>query len=388
MRIEGVGVAEQRLDMVRAVKQDGLSVTEVCQLWGVSRQTYYVWERRYEAEGVDGLADRSSRPRSSPRRIQANLESFIVELRQTHPRWGARRIKAELTRRGRKPPSKSTIHTVLVRNGLVRPLPREPKANLRFERDSPNELWQTDAKEVPLANGTIAQVISVLDDHSRLCCAVDAFAELAGEHAVSLFDDAARAWGLPFSVLADRGVTFTGRGTNTVVRFERHLWARGVLTINGRPYHPQTQGKIERYHRTLGEWLDDQGSIADLAALRSLLVLFQRDYNECRPHQGIDDMTPLERWSASAPRGPAPELTADRRRRESIRSTGANGNLYYGEWVIGLGRAMASSKVRVVDLAYVIEIYAGDQLVRSVIPDHTRSYLGTGLPRGRHRPPT
>ncbi len=392
MRMEGVSRVEQRLDMVRAPERYGLTVTETCQLWGVSRATFYFWRARFEAEGAAGLEDRSSRPHRSPGRVSFRVENVIVDLRQAHPRWGARRLRAELARRGHpQPPATSTIHQVLVRHGLViPPPPAEPAAKIRFERERPNELWQMDAKGFVVTDGTGVEIISTLDDHSRLCCALQAVTGPAhGADAIAVFDAACVQWGVPYSVLCYRATMFTGRRTGTVSTFERHLWTRGVLTINGRPYHPQTQGKIERYHRTLGEWLMDNGPFADLTALNHALAAFQHEYNQERPHQSLADATPLERWQATPPRLPDPQGTADRRSRQALRTTTDRGTLRWGEWTIGLGRAWGNTKVKVVDLGSMIHVYAGDELIRSVEPDTSRQHFGTGTPRGRPRlPPT
>ena len=376
---------EQRLDMVLAPERYGLTVTEAAALWGVSRQTWHVWRRRYDAEGVAGLADRRSAPRSSPARVSGRVEREVLRLRAAHPRWGPRRIRTELLRRGLPAPSRSTIQRIFVRHGVLtaRPAPVPPPQ--RFERAAPNELWQTDATDWTVAGGTEVQIVSVLDDHSRYCAATRAAAGPATRtDAITAFELAAAEIGLPRAVLSDRGTIFTGRTTGCVVAFERHLWARGVATVNGRGHHPQTQGKIERYHRTLSEWLTDTGPFDDLAALNTELDRFRRHYNTLRPHQGIGDVTPAERFAATTPAGPDPDAAP--RRRESRRNTAANGNLGYGEWIIGLGTAWANTKVLVVDLGHTIEIRSGDQLVRAVTPDHNRSYLGTGQPR-TGRPP-
>ncbi len=377
---------EQRLDMVLAPERYGLTVTETAAMWGVSRQTWYVWRRRYDAGGVAALADRPSTPRSSPDRVSGRVEREVLRLREAHPRWGPRRIRTELLRRGLPAPARSTIQRIFVRHGVLpaRPAPEPPPR--RFERARPNELWQIDAMDWALADGTEVAIISVLDDHSRYCAAAAVTASATREDAIAAFDRAAAELGLPQAVLSDRGTIFTGRTTGCIVAFERHLWALGVDTVNGRAYHPQTQGKIERYHRTLSEWLTDEGPFADIATVSDELDRFRTDYNTARPHQAIGDVTPAERFAATPPARPDPDRTDHRRRRESRRNTMANGNLGYGEWIIGLGTGWANTKVLVVDLGHTIEIRSGDQLIRAVTPDHTRSYLGTGTPRPG-RPP-
>jgi transposase InsO family protein len=344
----------------------------------------HFWRRRWLVEGLAGLEDRSSVPHRSPGRLAAVLEATIVDLRQAHPRWGARRIRAELGRRGQPQPAVSTVHRVLVRAGLVCPTPPAPRASGRFERGAPNELWQMDSLDV-IAGGQVVPVGSVVDDHSRLCCAIQGFPAFDSEAAIELFDTAVGVCGLPHSVLSDRHAVFTGRRTQTVSWFERHLWRQGIVTINGRAYHPQTQGKIERYHRTLREWLADNDPVSDLETLNATLDRFRHHYNTERPHQGIADHTPAERFAATPPRGPDPTANIDRRQREALRSTGANGNVRYGEWVIGLGHTWANTEVRIIDYGDRIAVHAGDQLIRAVTPTRDVRYIGTGRSRGRPR---
>jgi transposase InsO family protein len=277
-----------------------------------------------------------------------------------------------------KPPARSTVHRVLVRNGLIVAAPKPPAATQRFERSAPNELWQLDGLEYPVGDGITAHVLSVIDDHSRLCGATRGFPAETSAAAIAVFDAAAAELGLPYSTLADRGSAFTGRRTQTVSEFERHLWPLGVVTINGRGHHPQTQGKIERWHRTLREWLDDNGPYATLDELNTELARFRHHYNHERPHQGIGDITPAERFAATAAARPDPDNTIDRRHRETVRSTQTNGNVRYADWAIGLGRAWANTKVRIVDTGDRITIHdAGDTVIGYAHPNPQRRYLTT-----------
>lgn len=382
---------EQRRAMLDAVERGDLTVSEACQMWGVSRETFYVWRRRRAVQGDAGLENRSSRPHRSPGRIDALLEGQIIDMRKAHLRWGARRIRAELRRRRDVvPPARSTIHQVLVRNGLIKPQ-REPKSAkpIRFRRSKANELWQTDATDVELTDDTVVQVVSQLDDHSRLCCELEAFPTASMQAAIEVFDVAAAELGLPESVLSDRGLIFTGIAHGCVNEFERHLWALGVYTINGRGHHPQTQGKIERYHRTLNEWIADNGPFDTIEELNTSLAAFRHHYNQERPHQGdgMEDRTPAEVFDSAERASVNPAVAATRCRRGTVRCTGTNGHIGYGDWIIGLGRAWARTQVRIVDYGSIIEIYSVDgALIRDAKPDYTRHYLGTGNPRGRpHR---
>ena len=187
MRLRGMDTVEQRLDMVRAIEDYGLTATEAAQLWGVSRETWHKWRRRYDSEGIAGLADRSTRPKNFPSRIEGRVEVEIVRLRTDHRRWGPRRIQAELRRRGLTAPAVSTIQAVFARNGLTALPPPKAKPVIRFQRERPNELWQIDAKEWALLDGTKVSIISALDDCSRFCPAMGVVAgEFQGADAVAV----------------------------------------------------------------------------------------------------------------------------------------------------------------------------------------------------------
>lgn len=387
MRFAEVTRVQQRLEMLEAVSRYGLTVSETCRVYGVSRDTFYYWRRRYDAGGLDALADRSTVPLRSPGQIPQWVELLIVEHRRNHPRWGARRIRAELARaKVTIVPSRTTVHRVLQRNELIGPpRPKQP-APQRFERARVNELWQIDAKDWTLRDATPVEIVSVLDDRSRFCAQLRAFTVMTAQHAIEVFDLAASEHGMPQSVLSDRGSEFTGRTYGSVGPFERHLWGRDVFTINGRGAHPQTQGKVERFHRTLGEALDDAGPVDTLNALNETLATFRHHYNTERPHQSLGDATPAEIFASIAKAGPDPTLAEQRCRRETIRSTRPEGTVAYGTWIIGLGRAWANTKVRIIDTGNRIEILSIDDHTIRVLeppPDPDHRYIGTGTPRRR-----
>jgi transposase InsO family protein len=303
VRAEEAGVALQvvsmdqlRMEVVLEPERTGDSVAEVCRRRGISRETFYVYRRRHLSEGIDGLVSRPRRPRGSPARIDPELEATICRLRKEHPRWGARRIRTELARAGVEPPAKSTIHRALQRNGLVAPQPpRRPKPILRFERAVPNDLWQIDATQVKLADGERAWIVDVLDHHARYPLAALASLRLTGAPAWACFVAAAAQHGLPRQLLSDNGTYFTGRLLGFEADFERRLAEVGVELICAAPAHPETLGKLERFHRTLKEWLHDEGPASSLEQLQVLLDRFRKHYNDERPHQGIGDVTPAER---------------------------------------------------------------------------------------------
>jgi transposase InsO family protein len=389
--LQVVSMKELKLDVLLEPERTGDTVTEVCRRRGISRQTFYVYRRRYGAEGPAGLEARSRRPRGSPGQIEAELEARICRLRKDHPRWGARRIRSELARRGLDPPAVSTIHQALKRNHLVAPQrPRRPKASKRFERELPNDLWQIDATEVVLADGSRAWVTDCLDDHARYLLFALACATPSGEAAWACFVQASSAYGLPRQLLSDNHLSFTGRLFGLTVDFERKLAGVGVQLINAAPAHPQTLGKLERFHRTLKEWLADEGPPLDLEQLQALLDRFRAHYNGERPHQGIGDLTPEERYrpgtSAAEALGElalAEQEEPDYPRGAIVRKVWSTGLVAYDGIAIMLGRRWAGARVRIVPVGELVHVYYGSELLRVLVPDRSRRYQTLGPGRRR-----
>ena len=388
MSLRVVNMAELRLEVLLEPERTGDSVAEVCRRRGISRDTFYEYKRRYEAEGTGGLEPRSRRPSRSPRQIDADLEVKICTLRKNHPRWGARRIRIELRRSGADPPATSSIHQALRRNYLVADQPhKRPQATKRFERDVPNDLWQIDATRTHLAEGTEAWIVDALDDHARYLLAARACDGPTEQAAWEAFSEATAHFGLPRQLLSDNGLCFTGRLHGFEVAFERKVRSLGVALINSRPDHPETLGKLERFHKTLKEWLHDQGPASDLGHLQDLLDWFGHHYNEERPHQGIADLTPAERYR------PGPALFPSEEEGEEphyppgaiLRKVWSNGVVTYDNRTIGLGRRWGGLTVRIVPVGELIHIYYGKVLTRSLAFDAGRRYQpqGTTTKEGR-----
>jgi transposase InsO family protein len=372
-----VTLAELRFDVLFEPERTGETVADVCRRYGISRDTYYRYRRRYLAEGLEGLEDRSRKPRTSPNQIPAEVEIRIVEMRTAHPRWGARRIRSELVREGLEAPAVSTVHQVLRRNGLVAPQPpRRPVAGKRFEREIANDLWQIDATQIPLGDGMKVWAVNILDDHSRFLLATLAGTAATTELAWDTFELAASRYGLPQQVLSDNGLAFTGRLHHVEVAFETNLGDLGVQLINSAPYHPQTLGKLERFHRTLKEWLSDEGPPWDLEHLQELLDGFRFHYNRHRPHQGIDDATPAERYEQTTPPPPQIQLpeppditTRDYPPHAILRKVTSVGSVGYNSKHIQVGYRWAGATVRVIHIGEIVHIYYGDHLIRSLTLD-------------------
>lgn len=297
-------MTEQRYRAVLEVRA-GLAVTEVADRFGVSRQAVHRWLRWYAAEGLDGLRDRSHRPQGHPAQISAQVESAVCELRRGHPRWGQRRLHYELGRRGcpGPVPSLSTIYRVLVRHGLINPVPRGRRREdyRRWERSRPMELWQMDiVGGVMLANGREAKVVTGVDDHSRFCVIAAVVPRATGRAVCLAFAGALHRFGAPEEVLTDNGKQFTAR-FNTgggEVMFDRICRENGVTHRLTKPRSPTTTGKVERFHQSLQrELLDDVEVWADLEEAQAAIDAFRQEYNTRRPHQSLGMTVPADRFT-------------------------------------------------------------------------------------------
>ena len=271
----------------------------------------------WDADGDSGLLPRSHAARTIANRTDAVLASRIVELRKQlekdGPDAGAESIAAGPEREGVRPPANSTIHRILVSAGLVRPEPgKRPKASYtRFEASLPDELWQSDFTHWPIATVPGAVVVSWLDDHSRNLLHARAFATVTMDDVQAAFLQACAEHGIPARTLTDNGTVYTTRPISaTPGHFERTLALMGVRQSNGRPCHPQTQGKIERYHRALKQWLSARPPASSIDELNEQLAEFRHVYNEERPHRALGRRTPGEAYRAKGKALPAPKLAA------------------------------------------------------------------------------
>ena len=272
--------------VVAAVLEQGRSKSEVARDYGVSRRWVITLVQRFEAEGPAGLQPRSRRPRRSPTRIPDKVADEIIEIRKdldhSGHEAGPATIAYHLEQRHGHSPALSTIWRVLTQRGFVIPEPhKRPKSSyVRFEAVQPNERWQTDLTHWSLAEGADVEICNWIDDHSRLCLASRARMVFKAGDVDALFRRTASTWGNPASVLSDNGAVYTGRyRSNGRVSLEITLHHRGIAFVHSRPYHPQTCGKVERFHQTEKKWLARQPratTIVELQAARHVPPLLQR----------------------------------------------------------------------------------------------------------------
>jgi transposase InsO family protein len=297
-------MSKHRVAVLKVVSAQ-LSVTAAALESGISRGHLHRLLRRYREDGLEAVEPRSRRPRTSPGRtpdaVRDRIIALRIELTARGLDAGPATIAWHLGREGLPAPSTSTIRRVLHAAGLVVPEPRKrPRSSWRrFEASAPNELWQSDFTHWRLADGSEVEICSWLDDHSRYLLACTVFRRVGGDDVVATFTAAGDAHGWPAATLTDNGSVYTSRFTGGRNSFEYLLAYLGIRQKNGAPGHPQTQGKIERFHQTLKRWLGQQPAATDLAGLQAQLEAFRLAYNEQRPHRAIGRATPGEAYRAT-----------------------------------------------------------------------------------------
>lgn len=295
-----VSTMSLRQEFVAQAMQQGANVRELCRRFGVSPKTGYKWLGRFAARGASGLCDESRRPRHSPTRTANAVEQAIVELRDRHPGWGARKLCRRLHDVGwRQVPAPSTVQAILVRHGRIEPAESaKHTAWQRFEHALPNALWQMDFKgHFAIAAGR-CHPLTVLDDHSRYNLCLQACADEQG-HTVQLhLTHSFRRYGLPLRLLIDNGPPWGDSSDNPYTPLGAWLIRLGIRLCHSRPYHPQTLGKDERFHRTLkAEVLRE--AFADLPSVQRRFDRWRMIYNFERPHEALGMQTPARRYTPS-----------------------------------------------------------------------------------------
>jgi transposase InsO family protein len=393
-------VSKARL-VVTAVVLEGRSQAEVARAYGVSQPWISRLVARYRTDGDAAFEPRSKRPRSSPNATPRPVVERVLALRKQLTEQGLDagphticwHLGQEQTT-----VSTATISRILTRHGAVTPDPSKRPRNSyrRFEAELPNQTWQSDFTHWQLADGRDVEILNWLDDHSRYLLGCTVHRPVTGPVVLAQFRHVAAAHGLPAAVLTDNGLVFTTRfaggrrGKTTRNGFEQELAQLGVQQKNSSPNHPQTCGKVERFHQTLKKWLGRQPRARTLAELQAQLDAFREHYNSRRPHRALGRRTPTAAYTArpkAAPSGTAP--AHERVRRDRIDDSGVvtlrhHGRLHH----IGIGRTHARTHVLLLiqDLHVRVVAAATGELLRDLVLDPTRDYQPQTPERTRSEP--
>jgi transposase InsO family protein len=376
--------------VVDAVVLEGRSCREVARAHGVSKSWVAKVVGRFREGGYPAIEPHSRAPKRIPHRTPPKLEDEIVRLRKELGEQGldagAQTLHYHLSRCTDAVPSVSTIWRVLRRRGFVTPQPhKRPRSSwIRFEARLPNECWQSDVTHWELADGTEVEIVNIIDDHSRLAAGARVFAVATATGALEVFREAAARWGFPAALLTDNGCVYTTwhRGGPNVMQTE--LLALGIDYRHSRPYHPQTCGKVERFHQTMKAFLAKQPQARTIAQLQVQVDRFVSYYNEIRPHRARGRITPRAAFDArdrAHPSGPRLRIGAGVRvRRDRIDKNGKvtlrhKTRLHH----IGVGHAHKGRRViMLVDGVDVRVLSEDGELLRHLTLDPARDYQPQG----------
>jgi transposase-like protein len=365
-----LSMSESRAAFVSLVLSRTSSVAQACRQFGIARKTGYKWLRRAFDQPLLPLADRSRRPLASPARTPADLEQAILQLRSQYG-WGARKIHTLLRQQLRFTPSPRTITAVLHRHQQIMPRrPLEPSPR-RFERNAANELWQVDFKGPLEFRRRKFQLFDVLDDHSRFALASELVDDKTMATAWAILWRLFGEVGLPETILCDNA--FAATGNTGLSWFDAQLIRLGIHPAHGRPYHPQTQGKIERWHGTLEAeafprlpWDSPDHFEAELRRWRVEV------YNALRPHEALGDVAPITRWRPSPRRRPDTLPSVDYPPGATLRKVMQKGEISWRSCEILAGAGITGQWVRVEERHGQVELWYAWKQIRSVPIDQIR----------------
>jgi transposase InsO family protein len=297
--------------LVDAVVVGGQSPNQLARSHPISRSWLFELLRRFREGGYPAIEPRSRRPHACSHQVGPEAQAAILALRReltaAGDDAGAQSIAHHLAGRLEPVPSLTTIWRILQRHGLITPQPhKRPRSSfIRFEAQLPNEMWQCDSTPWQLADGSPVEILNLLDDHSRLLLNSAGYPTVKALDVVQAFTTAAHSYGLPASFLSDNAAVFSGRSRRGKVPIELELERLGIEIKHSTPYHPQTCGKVERFHQTLKRYLQRQTPARSLAHLQLQLDSFRLYYNQQRPHRSVDGRTPFQAFQARLKAGPA-----------------------------------------------------------------------------------
>lgn len=335
-----------RQEFLKLAQQPGSNFSELCRRFGISRKTGYKWRRRYREKGSAGLANQSRRPQHSPWRSHPAIEQQVLAVRDQYG-WGARKIKTCLERAGHGPLAKSTIHTILWRHERVSNAAHKTVGPYqRFEQERPNQLWQMDFKgHFRLGNQERCHPLTVLDDHSRYSLCLQACRNQQTATVQQQLTATFRRYGLPERMLMDNGSPWGNDLAHQYTPLTVWLLRLGVAVTHSRPYHPQTQGKDERFHRSLKVEVLAQRVFANFARMQSRFDQWRYCYNHVRPHEALEMAVPASRYQPS-PRSFSEQLPPiEYNSIDQVRKVQTNGHITFRRREFSIGKAFCGHLV-------------------------------------------
>lgn len=364
-------MSELRLALVHQVISLNVPVAKAARDFGVSRATAYKWIRRYRQQPREPLVDHSRRPLVSPHSTPEDVREHLLRVRDTYG-WGARKIQAFL--RTQQPalelPAVRTITNILKREGRITHQPPDPPPPQFFERSAPHQLWQCDHKGPLEVGRRKIHPFTILDDHSRYLIACQACTDLTMQPVFDILWNAFGEVGLPDAILCDNAFATRFQVPHTLSWLEARLIRLGIRPLHGRPYHPQTQGKVERLHGTLQREVWPHVRRDDLAHFQEDVDRWRREvYNTLRPHEAIGDVPPLARFRPSHRPRPDQLPPVDYPQGAILRKVNTSGDVRWSGYRILAGRGLVGEFVRIEQRDHEVALYYADHQIRCLSND-------------------
>jgi len=374
--------------IVDAVLLEHRSPTQLARDHGLSKRWVFELLRRFKEGGYPASEPRSRRPKSCPHQVPPRVQRLILELRSELSAAGhdagPQTIAHHLIGLVEPVPSVTTVWRILKRHRVVTPQPhKRPRSSfIRFEAKLPNETWQLDSTPWQLADSSPVEILNFLDDRSRVALASACFLTVKAPDVVATFYSASNRFGLPASLLSDNAAVFTGRSRRGKVILELELERLGIVFKHSTPYHPQTCGKVERFHQTLKRFLAKQPSATSPVELQFQLDTFCHYYNNRRPHRALDRQTPLAVFNSLLKARPTEQAAPidHRVRHDKIDAFGKVTIRYLGKLRhIPVGVEHKNRKVSLLVAGADVRIITEDgELIRTLTLDPTRNYQPLG----------
>lgn len=342
-----VSIVSQREHFFDLAQQGQMNMTELCKLFGISRKTGYKWFNRGVIGGSGCFQDKARRPIKSPSRTPLLMERKVIKLRNKYKDWGARKLKKILENSGEKRvPSASTITQILKRNGLLEDNNESSKALIRFEHEYPNDLWQMDFKgHFQIARGR-CHPLTVLDDHSRFNILLKACPNETRKEVEHALTSAFERYGLPQRMTMDNGSPW-GHKAKGFTKLTVWLLDLGIRVSHSRPYHPQTQGKDERFHRTFKKEVLSRQDFSSIKECQKAFEEWTKIYNFVRPHEALKLEVPASRYRVSQRRYDDVDATYCYDDEDILRKVNPAGSISYKNQKLFLGEAFAGRPVAI-----------------------------------------
>jgi transposase InsO family protein len=365
-------VRRQRVEFVVAAGRGEKAFSQLCEEFGISRPTGYVWCKRYGCGGLEGISERTRRPHASPSRTEQAVEQQVIALRQRYPDWGARKLGVLLEQSGKNLPC-STIHRILRRHNLVRDRPQRSGECKRFERSQPNELWQMDFKGPRGWNQEVGP-LSILDDHSRYLIGLQALGSTQAEPVRKQLEEIFQRCGVPEAMLMDHGIPWwAARSPLGLTQLSVWLMQQGIGLRWSGVRHPQTQGKVERFHGTLLCALEKRQ--VDQQRTQQWLDDYRWEYNHVRPHEALGMKTPAKVWKRSERKYEPNPTSWQYPPGAVLRKVDADGKLQVNGQQWHFSRALSKQWVQIVALEQRVLVYYCNTVIRELDLNAGKSVL-------------